>query len=99
MHQALSMIERQDQRVALVLLDLTMPVLDGEATARQLKALHPELPVVLSSGYNEADARRRFADCGLDAHIQKPYRTSDLAETLTRVLAHSPRARACRSHS
>lgn len=61
-----------------VLLDFTMPEMDGEETLRALRNIRPDLYVVLSSGYSEKHASRRFQDVTPDAFLQKPYRAGDL---------------------
>jgi signal transduction histidine kinase/ActR/RegA family two-component response regulator len=73
-------------RVDAVLLDMTMPVMDGEEALRELKAIRPDAKVILTSGYDEAEAVRRFADAGLAGFIQKPYTSSRLAEKIKRTL-------------
>ncbi len=74
-------------RISLVLLDLTMPVMNGEETLRKLKILRPDVRVVLSSGYNEVEAIRRFTGKGLAGFIQKPYTARALAAKVKSVLA------------
>jgi len=71
-------VYRDSRRVDLVLLDMTMPRMDGEETFRELRRLDPNVRVILTSGYNELDATERFAGGGLAGFIQKPYRPSDL---------------------
>jgi two-component system, cell cycle sensor histidine kinase and response regulator CckA len=73
-------------KVALVLLDMTMPVMSGEETLRNLKLIQPEVKVLLSSGYNESEAIRRFTGKGLVGFIQKPYSAVHLAKTVRRAL-------------
>jgi len=73
--------------VSLVLLDLTMPVMSGEETLRQLQLLNPGVKVLLTSGYNEVEAIQRFAGKGLAGFIQKPYTAAALAEKVKEVLA------------
>jgi len=46
--------------------------------------------VVLSSGYNEADATRRFTGRGLAGFVQKPYAAADLAEKMKIALESLP---------
>ncbi len=77
--------------VDLVLLDMTMPHLNGEETFRELRRIQPDVRVILSSGYNEQEAVGRFAGRGLAGFIQKPYSPSELVELIRRVLAGSRR--------
>ena len=73
-------------KVSAVLLDMTMPVMNGEEAFRQMKAMQPGVPVLLSSGYNEVEAIRRFTGKGIAGFIQKPYSASTLAEKIQSVL-------------
>jgi PAS domain S-box-containing protein len=72
--------------IGAVILDLAMPVMSGEQALPHLLKLRPALPVILSSGYSEADARRHFTTPGVSAFIQKPYRSATLVETLAACL-------------
>jgi PAS domain S-box-containing protein len=74
------------ERIALVLLDMTMPVMGGEEALRQLRLLNPNVPIILSSGYNEVETIRRFTGKGLAGFIQKPYTSTQLAKTVKDVL-------------
>jgi CheY-like chemotaxis protein len=73
-------------QLKIVILDLTMPVMSGEEALRKMRLIDPRLPVVLSSGYNEVEAIRRFAGTGLAGFLQKPYTASALAEKIQNVL-------------
>ena len=55
-----------------VVLDMTMPVMSGEEALRHMRELNPQVPVILSSGFNEVEAVRRFTGKGLAGFIQKP---------------------------
>jgi len=76
-------------KIALILLDMTMPLMGGEETFRELKTIRPEVRVLLSSGYNEVEAIRRFTGKGLAGFIQKPYSAIALTEKVRSVLAES----------
>jgi PAS domain S-box-containing protein len=78
--EGLEVFSKLGDEVALVLLDMTMPQMAGEEVLRQLRALRPAVAVVLSSGYNEVEATRRFTGQGLAGFIQKPYSAAQLAE-------------------
>jgi PAS domain S-box-containing protein len=77
---------QRERNVSLVLLDLTMPIMGGEETLRQLKTINPGVRVLLSSGYNETEAVERFAGEGLAGFIQKPYTAAGLAECVKQVM-------------
>ena len=74
---AIDVFRAASEPFAVVLMDLTMPELDGVAAFAELRRLDPHLPVVLMSGYNEQDAVARFAGSGLAGFVQKPF-TADL---------------------
>ena len=77
-------------QVRFVVLDMTMPELSGEETFRELRALRPEVPVILSSGYNEIEATRKFASRGFAAFLPKPFTPDDLARCIRAAV--TPRA-------
>lgn len=68
-----------------VILDLTMPRMDGEQCFRELRQLKRDVKVIMSSGYNEQDVTRRFAGKGLAGFIQKPYKLSEMKEAIQRI--------------
>jgi two-component system cell cycle sensor histidine kinase/response regulator CckA len=84
--EALQLYRDHGPQISLVLLDLTMPHMDGEETLRELRLLDPEACVVLSSGYTEQDITVRFAGTGLAGFVQKPYTLSEFGERLQAAL-------------
>jgi PAS domain S-box-containing protein len=77
------MAERGDS-IDAVLLDLSMPGLSGQDTFARLTKGHPEVPVILSSGYDHAEAMRRFENQAPAGFIQKPYRPGELLAEIHR---------------
>ena len=73
--------ERQDE-IRLVLLDLTMPGMNGWETLSALRALTPEIPVILSSGYDEARATQGDHLELPQVFLSKPYRMKELEAAL-----------------
>lgn len=94
---ALEAYKNCSDEVALVLLDLTMPVMSGEEALQQLKLIDPNVKVLLSSGYGEVEAVQRFAGQGLAGFIQKPYTSAALARKVKEVLVDSIRRRTASS--
>jgi two-component system, cell cycle sensor histidine kinase and response regulator CckA len=79
--------------IALVILDMTMPVMSGEEAFRHMRTIRPDARIIVSSGYNETEATRRFAARGIAAFAQKPYTAANLAKIVKQVLdsaAHLP---------
>jgi CheY-like chemotaxis protein len=84
--QAVEMFRAHRGEVRLVVLDMTMPVMSGEEAFLEIRELAPDIPVILSSGYNEQDSTARFVGRGLAGFIQKPYRYQALVEKIAAVL-------------
>ena len=88
--QALDIFTKQSNDITCVLLDLTMPNMDGEETFRELLRVKNDVRVILSSGYNEQEAIDRFTHSGLAGFIQKPYQFASLTQKLQQVLETNP---------
>lgn len=85
--ECLEVYDGQPDRIRLVMLDLTMPRLDGKATLEALQERNPEVTVLMTSGYSRQavelppDSERRLG------FLQKPYRLKDLTDGVQRLLA------------
>lgn len=87
--EALRIYVQQHRHIEAVLLDLTMPGMDGAATLRELRAIEPEVRVVLSSGYPAGDAIERIGLPAVQGFVQKPWRPSELVARVSGVLSRS----------
>ena len=83
---AIALVAQHGPEIALVLLDLTMPGMNGAQTLEQLRRLAPEVPVILMSGYDEQDARGMCDPEQLAGFIQKPFDLDSLLATVRRAL-------------
>ncbi|MFP4380171.1 MAG: PAS domain S-box protein [Candidatus Sumerlaeia bacterium] len=84
--QALDLFREKQDEIACILLDLTMPHMDGVETYQELRRINPRVQVVLASGYSEQDISARFAGKGLAGVIQKPYDMKKLRTTLRKAI-------------
>ena len=75
--------------IVAVLMDLTMPHMDGETAFRELRTLAPDVRVILTSGFNEQDAINRFTGKGLAGFLQKPFKPDALRRKLKEALEPS----------
>lgn len=87
--RGVDLFEEWEREIDLVILDLTMPVMDGEAALEELRRIRPDIKVILSSGYSEMDATRKFSGKGLAGFLQKPYTASRLGEAVQQALGDS----------
>jgi PAS domain S-box-containing protein len=92
--EALDVMEREGDKVGVVLLDLSMPRMGGQETLRHLRQQRPHLPVIIMSGYTEEAVASQFSDNGpgMTAFLQKPFLAENLMEVLRPALeVSSPR--------
>jgi PAS domain S-box-containing protein len=80
--EAIDQLRRSGDSIQVVLLDMTMPKLDGEETFRKLRQIHQGAPVVLMSGFSEHEIGGRFAGQGLAGFLAKPFTLETLADRL-----------------
>ena len=84
--EALRIFSAHADEIKCIILDLSMPVMDGVATFGRIRQINTDVPVILCSGFDEQEATRRFAESGLSGFLQKPFRQETIAMLLRRVL-------------
>ena len=85
--EAVEQVRQAGAQLSAVLLDLTMPRMDGAEAFLAMRELQPNLRVLLMSGFAEQQALARFAGLGLTGFLQKPFRPDQLRDQLTAVLS------------
>ncbi|MBP6472577.1 MAG: PAS domain S-box protein [Chloroflexi bacterium] len=82
----LQAFQAHQDKIQLVLLDLSMPGLNGEETCIALRQINPHVKIILSSGYSQSEISERHADLDVTAFLQKPYSAEDLLEITEKYL-------------
>ena len=82
--QAIALYRKLRDEIALIILDFTMPVMDGSDVFHELIEINPKVPVVLSSGFAEQESLRAMLAKGMRGFIPKPYTQEKL---LTQIRA------------
>jgi len=85
-NEAIRIFAGMPGKIVCVILDLTMPRMDGLATFSRLREIKPDVQVILASGFSEQDATSRFSGQGLAGFIQKPYSMERLQRELSRIM-------------
>lgn len=73
--------------ISVVILDFLMPVMGGEETLALLKQIDPNIPVILSTGFDESETARRFSEPRPAGLLQKPFTAERLIEAVAATLS------------
>src|SRR5438876_4191373 len=84
--EALDLFRRQSQAFQLVLLDLTMPFMDGEETFHRLREIRADIPVVLCTGFIRRDRLDRLMKAGIAGFLRKPLAPDEIVNHIRGVL-------------
>jgi len=84
--KALEIYQEAGQGIDLVILDLGMPGLGGEACLKELLKINPQVKVIVASGYSDQGRKKTVLQKGAQAFIAKPYRLTDLLQKTRQVL-------------
>jgi DNA-binding response OmpR family regulator len=76
----------RDTPLSLVLMDLSLPGIDGLETTRRLKERQPQLPIIVVSGYASESDEQQAIDAGADGYIAKPYKAPELLARIANLL-------------
>ena len=83
---ALSIYAPHMAEIAVALVDMMMPVMDGSSVMQVLRRMNPRLPMVVASGLSTDAQAARAASLGVEHFLAKPYTASALLTVLRRVL-------------
>lgn len=83
--EAVEIYKKRGHEIDLVIMDMTMPHLDGAEAFSELRMINPDVKVILASGYSKEDIGARFAGKGLVGVLQKPFTVGVLRELLQSV--------------
>ncbi|HEY6952077.1 MAG TPA: response regulator, partial [Bacteroidota bacterium] len=77
---------RKNQKFDAVILDMNMPVMGGKETYAKLKAIDPDIHIIISTGYSNKSLESSPAGETAEAFLQKPYQLEELSRTMRDVL-------------
>jgi CheY-like chemotaxis protein len=84
--EAVALFELRHTEITVVLMDLTMPHMDGRQAFLRMHQTDPKIPVVLTSGYSEQDVLADFLGKGLAGFLPKPYQRSQFQSILRQAV-------------
>src|SRR5581483_7513777 len=80
------LFSRLHDRISAVLLDLTMPRMDGREVWRYIRRIRPDMKIILSSGFEESDAMKQFSDDPEVMFLKKPFTAAGLGAKVREAL-------------
>lgn len=83
--EAIEIYRERTNEISLIIIDLVMPVMDGESAFKEIKRINPKVKVIISSGYS-ADKKDVLRNTGVKGFISKPFRLGNIAEIVKKVL-------------
>jgi PAS domain S-box-containing protein len=84
--EAIEVVSRKGKSIDLILLDLIMPGMDGGQTFDRIREIHPQMPVLLCSGYAINGKALDIMNKGCNGFIQKPYNIAEISKKVREVL-------------
>ncbi|TAL29635.1 MAG: PAS domain S-box protein [Spirochaetes bacterium] len=84
--EGIALFEKEGDRIAAVILDLSMPGMSGIEAYEKLREMNPGIRVLLTSGLMEEDSMKRARALGIREFLQKPYSAEDLSVKVAEVL-------------
>ena len=76
----------EENRIALILLDMIMPVMDGEEVMETIRMIRQDAKIIVISGYFESDVMRRIRDERHTAFLRKPFELPELMSEIGKLL-------------
>jgi CheY-like chemotaxis protein len=84
--EALEYFKARPNNIDLVITDMTMPKMTGEALANELRKVRSDIPVILCTGFSARMDENKAMDMGIQAFVSKPVLKREIAETIRAVL-------------
>ena len=85
--ECLDHFRQQAFQFDLVLLDLTMPFMDGEETFNRLREIRPDMPVVMCTGFIQQERLQRLMASGLAGFLRKPLAPDEIVDHVRAILS------------
>ncbi|ETR73340.1 MAG: hypothetical protein OMM_06994 [Candidatus Magnetoglobus multicellularis str. Araruama] len=87
--EVLEAFEANPQGYDLIITDMSMPNMTGDQLARELIAIRPDIPIIISTGFSEKINEKQSRQLGIKAFLMKPATKSEIIKTVRKVLDES----------
>jgi CheY-like chemotaxis protein len=84
--EGLEIFRSASSKIALVILDMSMPGMSGKETLEHLRRISNEVPVLIFSGFSEQQVQRQFEGLEISGFVQKPFSGHQIASAVHALL-------------
>ncbi len=84
--EAIDIFTQNRDTIACIILDLTMPELDGVEALAEIRKIDYSVPIIISSGYCESDIEDRFREKNVSGFLQKPYQITEIVDSIKKAI-------------
>jgi two-component system, cell cycle sensor histidine kinase and response regulator CckA len=88
-NQAVETFTAQRDAIDCIIVDMSMPGMDGEQTFLALREVGPTPPVLLASGHSAEEMQERYGGAGFAGYLQKPFQITSLADVVRNAISTS----------
>lgn len=85
-YDALDIYKENSELIKFVILDLTMPIMNGIETAAEMMKIKSDVKIIISSGYSEDVVMKSFEKGSIAGFIQKPYKFQKLVNVISSIV-------------
>jgi len=86
--EGVSLFGLRKDEIDLVIVDLTMPVMDGRDMFYRIREIKPSIKVIFTSGYPRQDLVEELLGEGISGFLQKPFSVEELSDMIRRLMGH-----------
>lgn len=87
--QAISLLKLNPRSYRLILLNLSMPEMDGGESLKKLKGVSGNIPIVMTSGFSERECKAQLQDQTFEGYLRKPFSPEELDLCISKVISNS----------
>jgi CheY-like chemotaxis protein len=85
--EAIKIFKKHSDEIDVVFLDVIMPGIKGDEVLKKLREIKKDVKVIISSGFMSEDQRAKLKEYAIEAFLDKPFRDTDIIETIIKVLS------------
>jgi len=84
----LELFKKHEEEIDLIITDVNMPNINGLDMAKEIKAINPNIPIVVATAFSNPDYLIKAIDLGVDKYVLKPINIKKLLDTMNQSLLY-----------